>query len=103
MDYKKDFPLLHNSSIVYLDSAATTQKPSFVIDGMKNFLETHYANIHRGAYTLSDQAGLLYDASKKAFADLIGAHSSEVAYTYNATYAFNILVQSLVLSGKLNA
>lgn len=104
MNYKKDFPLFTKQpDLIYLDSAATAQKPSVVIDGMKDFMENSYANIHRGAYEISEQSEEMYEASKRAFASLINAHHSEIIYTYNATYAFNILVQSLTLSGKLKA
>lgn len=104
MNYKKDFPLLVNHpEIIYLDSAATAQKPSYVIDGMKNFMENSYANIHRGMYELSETSEELYESSKKAFAQIIGAKASDIIYTYNATYAFNILVQALILSQKLKA
>jgi selenocysteine lyase/cysteine desulfurase len=48
MNYKKDFPILNNNKgIIYLDSTATAQKPSYVIDGMKKYLENNYSNIHR--------------------------------------------------------
>ena len=51
MNIRKDFPLFtHKPHLVYLDSAATAQKPSYVIDSMKEFMETSYANIHRGMY-----------------------------------------------------
>ena len=102
MNFRKDFPLFTKKpDIIYLDSAATSQKPAYVIDAMKGFMESGYANIHRGMYSLSDNAEMLYDESKKAFANLIHAHASEIIYTYNATYACNILVQALILSQKL--
>lgn len=104
MNFKKDFPLFSkHPEIIYLDSAATAQKPAHVIDGMKDFMEHSYANIHRGAYSLSEKSEEIYDTSKEAFAKLINASASEIIYTYNATYAFNLLVQSLTLSGKLQA
>lgn len=104
MNFKKDFPILiNNTDITYLDSAASSQKPAHVIDGIKLFLEHSYANIHRGDYSLSQQSEDLYHASKEAYAKLINASSSDIIYTYNATYAFNILVQSLVLSEQLKA
>ncbi len=104
MNHKKDFPLLtNNPSLVYLDSAATAQKPAHVIDGMKYFLEHNYASIHRGSYELSEQAEEIYDASKEAFAAIIGTKKENIVYTYNATYAFNLLVQALISSKKLQA
>ncbi|MBP6910170.1 aminotransferase class V-fold PLP-dependent enzyme [Patescibacteria group bacterium] len=99
MTYKKHFPIFANHpELTYLDSAATAQKPALVIDGVKKFMENSYANIHRGFYSLSEQSEDLYDQSKAVFAKLINAHASEIIYTYNATYAFNILVQALTIS-----
>lgn len=100
MSIRSDFPIFtNNPDLVYLDSASTAQKPSVVIDGMRDFMERDYANIHRGAYSLSERSEELYDASKKAVARLIGARSTaEINYTYNATYALNLLVTSLVRS-----
>lgn len=66
-------------------------------------MEHDYANIHRGAYGLSEKSEELYYASKDAYAKLIGAEASEIIYTYNATYAVNIFVQALVLSQKLKS
>jgi len=66
MDIKKDFPIFQNNpGLVFLDSTSTTQKPSYVIDGVKEYLETHYANIHRGSYSLAENSEKLYIDSKK--------------------------------------
>lgn len=96
-DYKKDFPIFQNNpELIYLDNAASTQKPKFVIDWIKNFLENDYANIHRGSYSLSEKSEELYEKSKKKVAEFIGAEfASEINYTYNANYAFNIIAQTL--------
>lgn len=93
MDYKKDFPIFEaNDGLVYLDSASTAQKPKMVIDGIKDFLSTDYANIHRWAYSLSERSEELYFQSKQEIAKLINAASpSEISYTYNSTYAVNIV------------
>ncbi len=105
--YKKDFPIFAtNSGLIYLDSAASAQKPAIVIDGIKEFLSQTYSNIHRGTYSISEQAEDLYYASKEACARLLssgGMHitANEIIYTYNATYAFNMLSQSLWYSGVL--
>ena len=102
-DLKKDFPIFaHHPGLVYLDSTSTTQKPRYVIEGMKTFMETGYANIHRGAYRLSEISEELYDASKERVRTLINARdTSEIQYTYNATYAANMLAGSLRRSGRL--
>ncbi|MFT4303698.1 MAG: aminotransferase class V-fold PLP-dependent enzyme [Candidatus Woesearchaeota archaeon] len=98
---KKEFPLLNNSNIVYLDSAATTQKPQVVIDSIKDFYEKNNANIHRGLYKLSADATQLYDDSKKVVADFIGASADEIIFTKNATEALNIVANGIsVLSDR---
>lgn len=102
MDIRSKFPLLAESGIVYLDSASTTQKPKAVIEGVAEYLSSSYANIHRGSYALSEQSEILYKKSKKAVATLIDAESSnEIIFTSNATGAFNLLAQSLNISGLL--
>ena len=102
-NYKLDFPIFENNpGLVYLDSAASAQKPGYVIDGIKHFLEYDYANIHRGAYSLSEKSEELYEDSKRKVAEFIGASSwQEINYTYNSTYAFNLLTSSFKKSGWL--
>lgn len=101
--FKSDFPIFSkNENLIFLDSASSTQKPSLVIDWMKNFFETDYANIHRGAYDLSMNSSILYDKAKKKLAEFLWANShNEIVFTYNATYAFNLIARSLVKSGIL--
>ena len=77
---------------------ASTQKPQMVIDGVSDFLAHDYANIHRGLYDLSERSESLYDQSKHLVAELLNTSSKEVIYTYNATYAINLVAQSLVNS-----
>lgn len=103
-DFKKDFPIFDNNLwLVYLDNAASTQKPRYVIEWIKNFLENDYANIHRWAYMLSERSEELFDKSKKKIAEFIWAdYASEINYTYNANYAFNIISQSIKKSWLLN-
>lgn len=100
---KADFPVFRNHpGLAYLDNTASTQKPDAVIEGTKRFLENDYANVHRGAYGLSERSEILYERSKEKVRDLIGASSaSEIVYTYNSTYAANLLSLSLVRSGVL--
>jgi len=102
IDIKNNFPIFANNPwLVYLDNAATTQKPSYVIDGVSHYLSHDYANIHRGAYALSERSEELYFASKEKIAQTIWWKSSEIIYTFNATYGFNILAQSMARSGML--
>ncbi len=96
-DIKKDFPILQNNKgIVYLDSTATAQKPSYVIDWIKKFLENDYSNIHRWAYSIAERSEDLYVKSKKKMAEFINAENwREIIYSHNSTYASNLLIWSL--------
>ena len=101
--FRKDFPIFsHNPDLIFLDSASSAQKPQRVIEAISGYLSIHYANIHRGAYDLSLESSHLYDEAKKAIAKKISAASyTEINFTYNATYAFNLLSRWLVKSGIL--
>ncbi len=102
--YKKDFPIFEtHPDLVYLDSASTAQKPRHVIDGISTFLSSSYSNIHRGAYSLSEQSEELYYASKDAVAKILNCSGDEIIYTYNSTYAYNMLAQTLWYSWVLKA
>jgi cysteine desulfurase/selenocysteine lyase len=94
---KKEFPIfLEYPDLIYLDNASTTHKPQSVIDAMNSYQKNSYANIHRWVYNLAEQSELLYMESKRKVAKLIWADFREIIYTYNATYASNILAQSLI-------
>lgn len=93
---RKDFPIFkHNSNLIYLDNAATSQKPQQVIDIIKDFYEKGYANIQRGVYKLSEKATELYLNSKESVAEFIGADSKEIIFTKNATESLNFLSYTL--------
>lgn len=99
---KKDFPIFQNNpGLVFLDSAASTQKPKYVIDWVNYFVSNDYANIHRWAYHLSEKSEEIYQESKKIVAEFLNCKTSEIMYNYNATHWFNIVAQSLVNSGFL--
>jgi len=100
---KKDFPIFQNNpDLVYLDSTATSQKPSMVIDWVSDYLSNSYANIHRGSYEISEISEKLYEDSKKIVAKHIWAESwREIIYAGNSTYALNILSQSIWRTGLL--
>lgn len=99
---KKLFPIFQNNpGLVYLDSAASTQKPRLVIEGVADFLAHDYANIHRGFYSLSERSENLYHQSKTLLADLINCEAKEIIYSYNASYCFNLLAQALINSKKI--
>ena len=102
-NFKKDFPVFTTyPNLVYLDNTATTQKPSYVIDRVAQYLKSGYANIHRGSYKLSEISEKLYEDSKKIVAKHIWSENwREIIYTFNSTYALNILAQSIWRTGLL--
>ena len=94
-EIKKDFPLLENRNIVYLDSGATTQKPKQVIDAINNYYERYNANPHRGAYSLSIEATEEYENTRTKIARFINAkHREEIIFSKNATESLNLLAYS---------
>lgn len=100
--WKKLFPIFDkHPDLVYLDNAASTQKPKTVIDWVSDFLKNDYANIHRWLYFLSEKSEELYYESKCALARLINCKPSEIIYSYNSTYCINLLAQALVNTWKL--
>ena len=105
MSIKNDFPIFKNNPwLIYFDSTATSQKPSLVTEWIKDYLENNNSNIHRWMYDIATKSEELYIDSKKKVADFLWSNSyKEIIYTYNATYAINLLVWSLKLSNKLKA
>ncbi|HEX7166977.1 MAG TPA: SufS family cysteine desulfurase [Acidimicrobiales bacterium] len=93
---KKDFPILerevHGKRLVYLDSAASSQKPTQVIEAMTRYYETTHANVHRGVYQIAEDATAWYEGTRETVARFIGARrSSEIIYTKNVTEAINLV------------
>ncbi len=98
---KKDFPLLSGGAtrdLIYFDNAATTQRPSCVIDAEKNFYETANANPLRGLYALSVRATDMYEDSRRTVADFLNAKSNEIIFTRNASESLNLVAYSYGLS-----
>ncbi len=98
-DIRKDFPILkrriEGKQLVYLDNAATTQKPIAVIDAMANFYKCSNANVHRGIHTLSEEATTAYETARNKVAKLINAPNPDhIIFTRNATEAINLVSQS---------
>ncbi len=98
-EIRKDFPILNlkknGKRLVYLDSAATSQKPMQVINAVSDYYQTYNANIHRGMYDISVKATEEYTNSKELAADWINAGSyREIVYVRNATEAINIVALS---------
>ena len=91
----KDFPLIANRKISYLDSGATTQKPVSVIEKVNEFYNKYNANPHRGAYSLSMEATSIYELTREKIAKFINArYTEEVIFTKNATEALNLIAYS---------
>jgi cysteine desulfurase/selenocysteine lyase len=96
---RQDFPILsqpqHGKPLVFLDSGASAQKPRAVIDAMTRCMETAYANVHRGAYRLSEVATDAFEAARGAVARFINAPDArEVVFTRNSTEAINLVAHS---------
>ena len=96
---REDFPILKQAvrgkPLVFLDSAASAQKPRVVIDAMVQAMETQYANIHRGLHWMSERTTEAYEAARDAVAALMNANDrSEIVFTGNTTGAINLLAHS---------
>lgn len=100
MRIREDFPILAREvkpgiPLVYLDSTATSQKPSMVIDAMDHFYRTNNANIHRGVHTLAEESTAMYEEARVKIANFIHARSPrEVIYTRNTTESINLVAQT---------
>jgi cysteine desulfurase / selenocysteine lyase len=93
---RKDFPIfemeVHGKPLIYLDSAATSQKPRQVVDRMVTFYETENANVHRGVYELSERATNAYEGARAACARFIGARDPRsIVFTRGATEGLNLV------------
>ncbi|WP_408925706.1 cysteine desulfurase [Corynebacterium sp. YSMAA1_1_F7] len=91
---RSDFPILSRTvrdgkKLVYLDSGATAQRPVQVLDAEREFLTTHNAPVHRGAYEIAEEATESYESAREAIAAFVGADNREIAFTKNATEALN--------------
>ena len=95
MNFKKDFPILNEKQITYLDSGATTQKPEQVINAIDEYYKTTNANVHRGAYSLSVEATAKYEEAREKVARFINSPSAEqVIFSKNATESLNLIAYS---------
>ncbi|MBX2859439.1 MAG: SufS family cysteine desulfurase [Cellvibrionaceae bacterium] len=96
---KKDFPILqqevNGQPLVYLDSAASTQKPNAVIDAISNYYRTTHSNVHRGAHTLSERATEAFEQARQCVADFLGcSDAAEVLWTRGTTESVNLVAHS---------
>ena len=100
---RQDFPILDQKvkgkPLIYLDNAATTQKPQIVIDAISQFYKTSNANVHRGAHTLSDNATELFENARSKVQGFINAkHTHEIVWTRGTTEAINTIASGLAQS-----
>jgi cysteine desulfurase/selenocysteine lyase len=96
---KSEFPVfsknIYGKQLVYLDNAASSQKPNIVIDKMANAYRYEYANVHRGLHYLSNKATENYEDARKTVAEFINSnHVNEIVFTKNATEALNLVAHS---------
>ena len=92
---REDFPILnrkvYGKQLIYLDNAATTQKPRQVIEAMDDYYELHNSNVHRAVHKLSQEATAAYDEAHEKVAEFIGAAAmQEIIFTKNATESLNL-------------
>jgi cysteine desulfurase / selenocysteine lyase len=96
---RAEFPILgrriNGHPLVYLDSAASAQKPRAVIDAIVHAMEHGYANVHRGLHTLANETTEAYEAARKSVAGFIGADVAEIVFTKGATEAINLVAAGL--------
>ncbi len=99
-EIRTDFPILQREiypgvPLIFLDSAASSQRPLVVIDVMDNYYRLHHANVHRGIHRLSEEATELYEGARERIAHFINAPGTcQVIYVRNATEAFNLVAYS---------
>ena len=100
-DAKQDFPIFANvkpydKELIYLDNAASAQKPNRVLEGISEFYTHHYANVHRGLHYLSNHATTDFENARKKVQSFVNArHDSEIIWTSGATDGLNLLADSL--------
>ncbi len=97
---RKDFPILrrtvHGHPLAYLDSAASSQKPTVVLDAERDYYEERNANVHRGVYTLSEEATDAYEKARERMARFVGARDpSEIVFVRGTTEALNLVASGL--------
>jgi cysteine desulfurase/selenocysteine lyase len=98
-EIRRQFPILHSGEIVYLDSAATAQKPCAVLDAMDQFHTKENANVHRGMHVLAEKATVAYEDARKSVASFLNAAPYEIVFTHGCTESINLVAKSW---GKAN-
>jgi len=94
-ELRKDFPILkrkvHGKRLVYIDNAATTQRPKCVIDATVDYYTNHNANPHRGVHQLSIEATEAFEGARNKVASFIGASNEEIVFTKGTTESLNLV------------
>src|SRR5437588_11683529 len=97
---RQEFPILarefHGRRLVYLDSAATSQKPQRVMDAIVRYYTSHNANVHRGVYQLAEEATEAYENARATVASFIGSTPEETIFVRNASEAINLVAYTWV-------
>ena len=96
---REDFPILARTvrdgrPLIYLDSGATSQKPTAVLDAEREFYERHNAAVHRGAHQLAEEATIAFEDARRTIATFVGGEPDELVFTRNATEALNLLAHA---------
>src|SRR5947207_13025784 len=98
LDIRADFPILSREidgkRLVYLDSASSSQKPAAMLQAMDRFYRTSYSNVHRGVYTLAQEATDLFEGARSRIAEFVGGEAQTTIFTRNATEALNLVAAS---------
>ncbi|MBT4539126.1 cysteine desulfurase [Candidatus Woesearchaeota archaeon] len=101
-----NFPILkrqvYGNKLIYLDNAATTQKPEIVLQAMDNYYRDYNANVHRGIHLLAEEATVAYEKVREQVAKFINAESEEIIFTKSTTESLNLLAYSLTQNLKKN-
>ena len=101
---RAQFPILarqvHGKPLIYLDTAASAQKPEAVLEAMMNLARTSYANVHRGLHTLANETTEAYEKARESVARFINADPSEIVWTKSATEAVNLVADTFGRSLK---
>ncbi len=89
--FKDDFPLIQNLKTIYLDTAASAQKPACVLDTIDRFYRETYANVHRGQCEIATNATMLYENARQTVADFLGVKSTNIVFTKGTTEGINLV------------
>ena len=101
---KSQFPIFQNNkNLIYLDNAATTQKPESVINSIVSFYKNYNANIHRGIYKLSEKASQAYEDARESVANFIKASPQEIVFTSGTTHGLNLIATGIKRSKLIKA